>query len=134
MNLRQIQALFTMGMALLRHLLLMPLARRRGAAPWLQRLRRESLAPTAPQSWQRFAPAGRCIGCGLCDTLGEGSVAPSAMILAVGRRPEDAPLVIGDARALVLLAADIARICPARVGVQDIAGLIVDNAAMLSSR
>ena len=124
MNLRQIQALFTMGMALLRHLLLMPLARRRGAAPWLQRLRRESLA----------APAGRCIGCGLCDTLGEGSVAPSAMILAVGRRPEDAPLVIGDARALVLLAADIARICPARVGVQDIAGLIVDNAAMLSSR
>jgi hypothetical protein len=130
---RQIKALWTLGMALLRKLLVMPFVRNTGAGPWLARIRQESLAPAPADAWRRFAPSSRCIGCGLCDAVGDARFAPSAAILADGRRPEDAPLVVADAEQLQRLASEIAAVCPARVGVADLATLIIDNARMLET-
>ncbi len=130
---RKLMALWTMGFALLRKLLLMPFVRNPGGGPWLARMRQERIAPTAATAWERLGPAGRCIGCGLCQAVGPGDFSPCAAVMGDGRRPEDAPLVVDDAARLRRLAADIARVCPARVGIDDVATLILDNARLLES-
>jgi len=131
MSLKQLEALWTMGLALLRKLLILPFVRNPGARPWLARLRQERLTATPAAAWPRLSTAGRCIRCGLCDLTGTGATSPFTIIAGAGRRPEDADLAADDARVLARAAADIARICPARVGVDDIASLIVDNARAL---
>lgn len=134
MSLRQIKALWTLGMALLRKILFLPFARSPGAGPWLERLRQERLAPTPSSAWQRYAPAGRCIGCGLCESIAiDGSTSPSTWVLAIGRRPEDAPLVQSEAGSLQRLAREIERVCPGRVGVEDLTAIVRDNARLLGS-
>jgi len=62
--LRQLNALWVLGLALLRKILLMPFVRRRGGGPWLARLRAERLTPTPVAAWSRFERASRCIGRG----------------------------------------------------------------------
>lgn len=133
MSLRQLRALCTMGLALVRKLLLMPFVRNRGATPWLRRLRQESLTSTPAHAWQHASLAGRCLGCGLCDLMATAGFTPSATIMAAGRRPEDAPLACVQAQALMQAASDIARICPARMGVTELAQMISDNAALLEA-
>ncbi len=133
MSFRQLKALWTMGIALLRKLLLMPFVHNPGGGPWLARMRQERIAPTPAGAWERLGPAGRCIGCGLCQAVGGGDFSPCAAVMADGRRPEDAPLVVDDAARLRRLAGDIARVCPARVGVDELATLILDNARLLES-
>jgi hypothetical protein len=133
MSFKQLKALWTIGFALMRKLLLLPFVRNPGARPWLERMRQERLTATPAGAWPRLATGGRCIGCGLCELTGAGGTSPYAIIAAAGRRPEDAGLAVGDARALAKAAADIARICPARVGVDDIATLILDNARALGT-
>lgn len=134
MIIRQLKALWTMGLALLRKVLLLPFVRRPGPAPWLARLHEERLAATPRGAWERFERAGRCIGCGLCEAVPYEVVSPCTTVLSSSRRPEDAPLAVGEAEALRRLARDIARVCPARVGFDDVASLIEDNARMLASR
>jgi hypothetical protein len=133
MSWRLLKSLWTMGWALVRKLLLLPFVRRPGPEPWLSRLKQEALTPTAAGAWPRFSAAGRCIGCGLCGTV-ESSRAPYESILAAGRRPEDAPLATSQAVELRRLAAEIARVCPARVGVSELAMLVLDNAALVEGR
>jgi ferredoxin len=134
MTFRQLKALWTMGAALLRKLLLMPFVRSPGSGPWLGRIREERLAPTPARAWDRFAAAGRCIGCGLCQTVAPRDFSPCASILGAGRRPEDAPLAVAEAEVLRRIAGDIARICPARVGVEELSTLILDNARLLEGQ
>ncbi len=133
MSFRQLKALWTMGMALLRKLLLLPFVRNPGGGPWLARMRLERIAPTPDGAWERLAPAGRCIGCGLCQAVGPADFWACSVVLGAGRRPEDAPLAVADAERLRRVAADIARVCPARVGVDELATLILDNARLLES-
>jgi hypothetical protein len=85
--LRQLNALWVLGLALLRKILLMPFVRRRGGGPWLARLRAERLTPTPMAAWSRFERASRCIGCGLCDIVDAGELSPRPVILGFGRRP-----------------------------------------------
>lgn len=133
MSFKQLKALWTMGLALLRKLLILPFVRNPGARPWLVRMRQERLTATPAGAWPRLSTSGRCIGCGLCELTGTPTTSPFAIIVAAGRRPEDADLAVDQAHVLLRAAADIARICPARVGVDDIATLILDNARALGT-
>ncbi len=127
---RRLNAILTMGLALLKHLFLMPLRRGGGGGAWLRRLKAEHLGPTPPEAWNRFEPASRCIGCGLCDLAGQGAPVHT-WIMGAPREPSDAPLVMPEAARLDALAGAIAQICPARVGVHEIAQIIRDNATAL---
>jgi hypothetical protein len=131
---RQLNALWVLAWALVKHLLLKPFVRRRGPAPWLARIAEESLGPVPPDAWRLFAGTSLCIGCSLCDTLGELQELPSSWIAAVARQPADAGLALHAADRLEALAQAIARICPARVPVNDVVKLIRDNHRMLVSR
>jgi hypothetical protein len=133
MILRRLQALWTMGTALVRKVLLMPFVRRPGPGPWLARLRAEHLTPTPAGAWPRLEKAGRCIACGLCEAVALEEGVHSTLV-AAGRSPVDAPLAVAQARALQRVAADVARVCPARVGVEEAASLILDNARLLAGR
>lgn len=133
MNIRQLNAYWTLGTALTKHVLVVPFAKGRSVWTWLGRLRQENLARTAKDAWSRQEAAGRCIGCGLCDVLAPTQGPLSEWILSAGREPGDAPL--GRAKAEILLqhADAIARICPASVDVRGLAELIIANAKELDA-
>jgi len=132
--LRQLKALWVLGWALVAKLLMDPFVRHRGVAPWLARLRQESLAPTPPSTWQHLERASRCIGCGICDAVRLDVRSTSHWIAGSGRAPSDAPLLLAEVPAIVARAPEIARICPTRVGVDDLAALITDHAQILAER
>lgn len=129
--LRQLKALWVLGWAFLAKVLLSPFVRDKGGGEWLARLREEQLAPTPPKAWTRFERASRCIGCGLCDVVAIDDVSTSSWLLGSGREPANAPLVVERTAALRVHAQEIARICPARVGIDDVAAIISDNAKLL---
>jgi len=130
MNWRWIKAKMTLGFALIRHVILGPLARRNNADGWLAAIAQESLTSTPPDTWENLRGANDCIGCGLCDSIAAESSA-SRMILGSARRPEDSLLAVSDVPTLQRIARDVSRICPARVDTNQIAQLISDHAAKL---
>jgi hypothetical protein len=132
--LKQLNALWVLGWAFVKHLLLWPFVRRRGPTPWLARIAEESLGAVPPEAWSLFAGSSRCIGCSLCDTLGGLEDAPSRWMASAIRQPADAALALQAADRLEALAPAIARICPARVPVNDVVQLIRENHRMLVSR
>ncbi len=123
-------ALWTLGTAFFKQLAIAPFVRARGGREWLARLKEERLAPTPPDVWPRLAAAGRCIGCGLCDAAVL-SGSPWATIWGAARQPEDAPLAVDEARALLAAAQDVARVCPARLRADEVGRVILANAAQL---
>jgi len=131
LSLRQVNALWVLGLALVKHLLLRPFVRRRGPRPWLERLRVESLGAVPSAAWPLFAGSSRCIGCRLCDGVGKPEDTVWLWLASAARVPADAPLGTVAAERLVALAPEIARICPARVPVESLALLIRENARML---
>lgn len=133
MILRFLNARFVLGLALMRNLVLRLFTRRGGAKAWLGTIARERLAPTAPQAWRHYAASSRCIGCGLCDSVARDNEAPSEWILGVARQAEDAPLAQDKAVRLRALAEAIAKVCPARVPTDEVAGIIEDNVRMLAA-
>lgn len=131
---RWVRARMTLGVALARHLALLPLRRRRSnPVRWLTRMAGESLGRTPAPNWGHAARSGRCIGCGLCDMFGDAALPrPSATIVGAGRSPGDAPLLPAAARARLLqLADDVRRVCPTGVDTRDVVALIDNNAAVL---
>ena len=132
--LKQLNALWVLGWALVKHLLFWPFVPRRGPEPWLKRIAQESLGPVPPGAWKILAGTSRCIGCSLCDVVGEPKDTPSRWIASAAREPATAPLALHAADRLEVLAPEIARICPARVPVLDIVLLIRENHRMLTVR
>jgi hypothetical protein len=127
---RRLKALWVLGWAFLLKILQRPLARRTGGDEWLARLRQEGLAATPADAWKHLSPASRCIGCGLCDAVVP-EMSPSAWIAGAPRVPGDSPMVREEAQALHVHAGSIARVCPTRVGVDDIVALVEGNARSL---
>jgi len=122
------------AVAAAKRITLTPFVRNRGPGPWLGRLAEEDLAATPPELWDTAEPSSRCLACGMCDGLGEPGAPPlSHAILGPARRPEDAHLAAEIPDRLRARATEIARICPARLGVEEIATLIEGNARMLSA-
>ena len=124
---RKLLARLSLAVAVVKHLLLLPIYGRRIPGPWLARLRTELLAPTPTDFWEYVDETSNCIGCGICDMAGDVSDAPSQWIWGSVREPSTAGLAQGVPERLRLMANDIARICPARVPVDDIAKLLDAN-------
>ena len=130
MNMRYLNARWTLGWALIKHILLRPFIRP-DPGLWVQRINQDFLGPTPLAAWNYFAGSSRCIGCGLCDAVAPGDAKPSEWILGSIRQPSDAPLALAKAKQLRELAGAIERVCPARVSVGDVADLIEANAHAL---
>jgi hypothetical protein len=122
----------TIGNAVIKKMVLRALRFSRGGPrPWLARLAVEQLAPTPAEAWSYLAETSACIGCGLCEAVvADGE--PSGW-MAAARQPSDAPLAAEAARRLRVVAADVARVCPARVKPESIARLIEENARALAA-
>lgn len=134
MNARQLKARYTLATALLRNICSRPFVRHAGAKPWLAKLREEQLGVVPQDAWSRFAGASRCIACGLCDAQGRTDTSAASLVMGAARQPADAPLELEKATVLHALAADIARVCPARIAAEDIAALIHSNAMVLADK
>ncbi len=132
MRVRTVKARVTLGLAVLKHILLTPfVGGSRGPKSWLKRLAAEDLARTPEGAWQYLEGTSRCIGCGLCDTVAVGDEAPSSWIMGEARRPADAELAVDRSVRLRQLADSIARVCPARVPAESIAQLLDDTVDVL---
>ncbi|MEE8410607.1 MAG: hypothetical protein V3T05_13475 [Myxococcota bacterium] len=134
LNVRVLKARWTLGWALIKYLMARPFLGRRKPLRWLSRLREGSLAVVPPEAWELFEPASRCIGCSICDAVGERGDKPSQWILSIARRPQDAPLASDALDRLVVLREAIERVCPARVQVGAIVELVRENSRMLNGR
>jgi len=117
----------SLAMAVIKHLLYVPLFGRRVPGPWLARLRTELLAPTPSDLWEYVDETSNCLGCGICDMVGDIDDVPSLWIRGSAREPSTAGLAQGVPDRLRLMAEDISKICPARVPVGDIAKLLEAN-------
>lgn len=126
MNARWLKARWTLGWALVKHVLLQPFVRR-DPARWVRRIAQESLGPTPAEGWNLFAASSRCMGCGLCDAVVPAGMQPSAWMQGAIREPADAPLALAKARQLRAWAQDIERVCPAQVKVEAVARLIEEH-------
>ena len=131
---KQLNALWVLGWALVKHLLLWSFVRRPGPGPWLQRMAQESLGPVPPFAWQILGGTSRCVGCHLCDVIGERDDTPSLWMASTARQPADAVLALYAADRLEILAPAIRRICPAQVPVLAVVELIRENHRMLVAR
>jgi hypothetical protein len=132
-DVRQLNALWVLGWALVKHVLARPFVGRRVPEPWLARLREESIGVVPADAWAKLAGTSRCTGCGTCDVVAAApGDAPMRWVLSVARRPGDAPLVRHEVERLAVLAADIERLCPARVPVHELVALARDNDRMVS--
>ncbi len=134
LNLRQVNAYWVLGWALAKHVVARPFVGRPTPTRWLERLRGEELGPVPQDAWGAFAGAGRCLGCGLCDAVGEPGDTPSAWLVGAIRQPSDAPLSVAIAERLTELAPRIAAVCPARVSVLDVVRLVRGNLDALGRR
>lgn len=133
MILRQIKALITLALAMVQKIIFLP-KQKISAEPWLAHLRTESLMVTPKTTWQHAQTAGRCISCGLCDAFATNELQPNKTIALLGRRPQDALLVIKQAKLLRQLASRIASICPAQVGVYELTQLVIEHAKKLEKK
>jgi len=124
---RRLVARVGLALAVIKHLLYIPLFGRRVPGPWLARLRAELLAPTPSDLWEYVDETSNCIGCGICDMVGDITDVPSQWIRGSAREPSTAGLAHGVPERLRLMAEDIARVCPTRVPVNDIAKLLEAN-------
>lgn len=132
MGLGWLKARWTLGWALVKHVLLRPFAPRRSdPRKWLGRIRQESLGPTPAANWKYFAGSSRCINCGLCDAVAPAGATPSRWIMGAARQPADAGLALEHARQLRAMAKAIERVCPTQVQVEDVAGIIEENVRAL---
>lgn len=134
LSVRVLRSRWTLGWALMKYILARPFLGRREPTRWLAVLRGESLAAVPPNAWELFEPASRCIGCSICDAVGEAGDRPSQWILGIARRPEDAPIVHAELDRLQALSPAIERICPARVRVTALVELVRENSRMLDAR
>jgi hypothetical protein len=130
--LRYLKARWVLGTALMRRVFLAPVLPDHGPKPWLSTLAKENLAAVPDELWTYVAGTSRCIGCGLCDAVARGNESPATWLANDPREPSTANIVLDHAKRLDELAADIARICPARVPVADVARLIRANAEALA--
>ena len=121
---RYLTARSVLAFAVIKHILLWPFVRRRGPKPWLAHLARESLQPTPQYAWPLFAGTSHCIGCGMCDALGEPTDKPSEWILSIAREPSTAGLSQEALQRLEQLAPDIMQICPTQVDVKSLTQLM----------
>jgi ferredoxin len=125
-------ARWTLGWALVKHVLLRPFAPGRSdPRTWLARIRQESLGPTPAANWKYFEGGSRCINCGLCDAVAPEGTTPSRWIMGAARQPSDAKLALDIARQLRGMKASIEQVCPARVQVDDVVGIIEENVRAL---
>jgi hypothetical protein len=129
---RWLKARWVLGTALMRRVLLAPVLPDHGPRPWLGKLAEEDLASVPEGLWDYAGGTSRCIGCGLCDAVARGNESPSTWLANDPREPSTAPIVLEHAARLDELASEIARICPARVPVDDVVKLIRANAAELA--
>lgn len=122
---RLLRSQLILGWALLMHLVTRPWKRLRGrvttSSRWLEWLARERVGATPEGMWSLSAQASRCVGCGLCDSVGEKDERPSQWIMADARQPQDARWVQLRAQRLRQLAPDIAKVCPTDVDVKSVA-------------
>ena len=124
---RKLRARFGLVLAVIKHLIYLPIFGRRVPGPWLARLRSELLTPAPHDLWDYVEGTSKCIGCGLCDAFGEVRDTPSEWIRGNAREPSTAGLAREVPSRLRELAEDIARVCPAGVAVADIARLLESN-------
>lgn len=130
--LRYLKARWVLGTALMRRVLMMPVLPDHGPKPWLSKLATEDLAAVPDELWSYVGGTSRCIGCGLCDAVARGRESPATWLANDPREPSTANIVLEHARRLDEMAEEIARICPARVPVRDVARLIRANAEALA--
>lgn len=130
--LRYLKARWILGTALIRRVVMTPVLPDHGPKPWLKKLANENLAAVPDELWSYVAGTSRCIGCGLCDSVARGNESPSTWLANDPREPSTANIVLDHAQRLNELATEIARICPARVPVADVAKLIRANAEALA--
>jgi hypothetical protein len=130
LSMRQLNAFWVLGWALVKHIIARPFVGRRLPQPWLDRLGQEQLGPVPERAWELFAPSARCIACGLCDALGAPGDTPMQWILSVARTPADAAIVGPALARLAALAGPIEQICPARLSVHNLVELATENARL----
>ena len=92
-NVRQLNAYWIMGWALVKHIAARPFLGRNAPEAWLSRLAQDSLACVPKNAWELFAPTSRCIGCGICDALAKPGESPTRWILSIARQPADSVIV-----------------------------------------
>ena len=133
-NVRSLEARFTLLFAVIKKVIVNLFVRRRGARRWMARLAEEELARTPAANWEVADHTSRCIGCGLCDVVDgdTGTETVSGWLMGAARRPQDAGLALAHVPEVRAHAAAIAAVCPARVPVEEIAALIERNAAALA--
>ncbi len=134
LNARQLNAYWTLGWALVKHVVARPFIGRRVPDRWLARLRDESLGAVPAHAWEAFEGSSRCIACGVCEVAGAPGDQPMRWVLSIARQPGDAPLVGHEVERLAELASDIERVCPARVPVRELVALVRANESMLEER
>jgi hypothetical protein len=128
---KSLHALATLGLALVRHVMVG--APWRASAPrWLGRLLAEDLAATPKTAWELYESAWRCSGCGVCEAVLGEAAGLSGEILALARRPQDAPACLGHAARLRQAAPAVAEVCPNKVDLLALAALLEAQAAQLS--
>ena len=103
LNMRQLNAFWTLGWALVKHVVARPFIGRRVPDRWLARLRDESLGAVPPLAWKLFEGSSRCTACGACEVTGALGDAPMRWILSVARQPGDAPLARQETERLAAL-------------------------------
>jgi len=124
---RKILARVGLAVAVIKHIVMLPFNGRRTPEPWLARLRGESLMTTPPDLWEYVDRTSGCIGCGICDVVGEVGEETSFWIRSSAREPSTALLAGNVPDKLRSLADEIAVICPAKVQVDQIARLLEAN-------
>lgn len=134
LNVRALNARVILGWALIKHILARRFIGRRLPKRWLAKLGEESLASVPPRAWEIFEMTSRCVGCGICDVVGEPEEWPSQWILGIARRPEDAPLLADQLTRLEQLGDAIHAVCPARLSVDAFVELVRENSRMLAQR
>ena len=130
---KRVQAIWMLGMALLRHVFVRPFVGSSDPAHWLAQIAQEGLFPAPQGSWEKVSKTSRCIGCGLCDSLLYTTcLAPSLTIQSAARLPGDTLSVLSQIEAVNGLATEIEKICPARVPIQEIVSLVRSRAQITS--
>jgi hypothetical protein len=128
LSMRQLNAYWVLGWALVKHVLARPFVGRHLPRPWLDRLAQERLGIVPPRAWPLFAATSRCIACGLCDALAEPGDRPMQWVLAVARVPADAEISPAALARLEVLAPRIESLCPSRLSVTSLVELAAANA------
>ena len=134
----RIKALFLLGLALIKTLVVRFFSRGNGIARFRENYDADGLPPVTPEERENFASFQRCIACGLCDRGEAGRIAGSGgayrgvmgLVVAGSRSmPEFRAAAYGFDFVPDDVLAEKERICPVRIPFRRVARFVRDKAA-----